>query len=257
MISRVLFRIQNILPFWVFVQLRPSQPEWLRGSVQSANIYIPSVPVIKTNTTASQRGTKEPANTLCNSQESHPQTFIQQDWRPAAPPRFRTRLEGGQFVLLRQGQEVLAEGQEVLTAAVAEAGTEIMPLCKQAKWPLPERRVQRLASRALAPTQPQTPQARGGGLGGGTGGGMEEEGGAMRRVTSAHHRLPSTPLSWLWTSPCRGNVATTPDFMTSPIKSQDFSLPHSERGRCGRGTLVSTPMATHTHTQRASLSPLS
>lgn len=47
--------------------------------------------------------------------------------------RFRTHLEGGQFVLLRQGQEVLAEGQEVLTAAVAEAGTEIMPLCKQAK----------------------------------------------------------------------------------------------------------------------------
>lgn len=70
---------------------------------------------------------------MCNSQESHPQTFIQQDWRPAAQLRFRTHLEGGQFVLLRQGQEVLAEGQEVLTAAVAEAGTEIMPLCKQAK----------------------------------------------------------------------------------------------------------------------------
>lgn len=60
-----------------------------------------------------------------------PQTSLEQDWRPAAP--LRTRLEGGQFVLLSQGQEVLAEGQEVLTAPVAEAGTEIMPLCKQAK----------------------------------------------------------------------------------------------------------------------------
>lgn len=46
----------------------------------------------------------------------------------------------------------------------------------------------------------------------------------------------SPPLGWLWTSPCRGNVATTPDFMTSPIKSQDFSLPHRERGR--QGTLI-------------------
>lgn len=62
-----------------------------------------------------------------------PQTLLEQDWRRAAPLCFRTHLEGGQFVLLRQGQEVLAEGQEVLTAAVAEAGTEIMPLCKQAK----------------------------------------------------------------------------------------------------------------------------
>lgn len=37
---------QNTLPFCSFVQLKPSYFEQLRGSAQSANIYIPSVPVI-------------------------------------------------------------------------------------------------------------------------------------------------------------------------------------------------------------------